>query len=203
MTNVPLMFQPLVKYVDFEGRARRSEFWLWVLFRVLLSLATGVCVLFFMTSGMDFEHPSPEMFLTRYFRVVPPFSLLHLALLLPSIAVGVRRLHDIGRTGWWLIMPHVVAIIGVFAFIALNGSSFVSLISHADIISEAEGFAFAKTVILSALGLIWLPTLVSQIVLLVFFVTDGTPHANRFGSDPKGRDSSSARIELPEEEDAY
>ena len=47
-----------------------------------------------------------------WFRIFPFFSVIDLALLLPSLAVAVRRLHDINRTGWWLVMPYVVMILG-------------------------------------------------------------------------------------------
>lgn len=70
------------KYADFNGRASRPEFWWWALFTLLVSMALGFVSQ--MVSGL--------------------FSL---AVLLPSIAVGARRLHDTDRTGWlqlvWLI----------------------------------------------------------------------------------------------------
>lgn len=67
------------KYADFTGRAVRSEFWWWTLFTFLVSLATGL--LSEMVSGL--------------------FSL---ATILPSLAVGARRLHDTDRSGWWQLL---------------------------------------------------------------------------------------------------
>lgn len=64
------------KYVDFDGCASRSEFWWWVLFTVLVTL---VCQR--VSYGLS--------------------GVFSLATLLPSIAVGVRRLHDTDRSGWW------------------------------------------------------------------------------------------------------
>jgi uncharacterized membrane protein YhaH (DUF805 family) len=66
-------------YANFKGRASRSEFWWWTLFTSIVSAAVSG---FF---GLD------------YFASA--------ALFLPSIAVGCRRMHDIGRRGWWQIVP--------------------------------------------------------------------------------------------------
>lgn len=67
------------KYTDFEGRAKRPEFWWFVLFTLIASLILGV--ISDALSGI--------------------FSLL---VLLPSLAVGARRLHDIGKSGWWQLL---------------------------------------------------------------------------------------------------
>lgn len=69
----------LKHYADFNGRATRSEFWWFFLFSFLVQMAGGV--IGNVLSG-----------------------LLALALLLPSLAVGARRLHDIGKSGWFLLI---------------------------------------------------------------------------------------------------
>ncbi len=69
----------LSKYADFKGRASRSEYWWFVLFIVLIAAAASL------VSG------------TLY-------ALTTLALLLPHAAVSVRRLHDIDRNGWWILL---------------------------------------------------------------------------------------------------
>jgi uncharacterized membrane protein YhaH (DUF805 family) len=69
----------LGKYADFNGRAAKAEFWWWMLFILLVSLAARM--------------------------INPQFaSLVSLATLLPSLAVTARRLHDIGRSGWWQLI---------------------------------------------------------------------------------------------------
>jgi len=85
------------KYATFEGRAPRSEYWWWVLFTIMLSWASGLAdgILFHEYALMHYEQ-------TQVF--TPISSLVGLALFIPSIAVGVRRFHDMDRTGWWLLL---------------------------------------------------------------------------------------------------
>ncbi len=198
---VPLMFQPLVKYAQFEGRSRRSEFWLWLLFRFLLGqLMSAVAFAFigpaFMSFGM---HPEtyaghPDQFfqaymnaMTPWFRIIPLISLVGLALFIPSLAVGVRRLHDINRSGWWLVMPYAVAIIGFILFLAIGGTALFGTISahpNGDI-PDAERAKMALSFVGSMFLCFFLPMLIAGVVMLVFFVTEGTKGPNRFGPDPK------------------
>jgi uncharacterized membrane protein YhaH (DUF805 family) len=83
------------KYADFSGRAKRPEFWWFALFTFLASMILGVVSS--MLSGL--------------------FSL---AVLIPSLAVGARRLHDIGRSGWWQLIwlvPVIGWIIMIYWFV--------------------------------------------------------------------------------------
>lgn len=76
------------KYVDFSGRARRTEYWYWVLFTVLLSACMSILdVVIF---------PRDEW--------GPLYTVANVATFLPSIAVCARRLHDIDRSGWWQLL---------------------------------------------------------------------------------------------------
>jgi uncharacterized membrane protein YhaH (DUF805 family) len=86
------------KYADFTGCAKRSEFWWWTLFTFLVSVATG------------------------YFSQTAS-GLFSLATLLPSLAVGARRLHDTDRTGWWQLLWFIPVIgwIVLLVFFILEG----------------------------------------------------------------------------------
>jgi len=75
-------------YVNFSGRAQRSAFWYWALFVFLGSFVAGI--LDAMIFGIDAYAPISGLF--------------GLVVLLPGLAVSVRRLHDIGRSGWWLLI---------------------------------------------------------------------------------------------------
>ncbi len=75
----------LKNYATFSGRATRSEYWFFVLFNIIISVVLGV------VGGLvDFALLS---------------SIYSLAVLLPSIAVGIRRMHDVGKSGWFLLIP--------------------------------------------------------------------------------------------------
>ncbi|MBP2158666.1 MULTISPECIES: DUF805 domain-containing protein [Asticcacaulis] len=190
MSKVPLMFQPLVKYADFNGRSRRSEFWLWVLFRIIIGIALGGVLLFTIGSSIHLAENQPELFMQRYMTAMPVIQLVNLALLLPSLAVGVRRLHDINRSGWWIVMPVIVMIVGFILFFIVFGTSLFQMISASNggnEITDAQGLEIAMKLFGSMTLCILLPVLISQIVMLIFYVTDGTPGPNRFGPDPKGR----------------
>ena len=73
------------KYVEFTGRARRSEFWYFFLFNVLLSAAASV---------IDVALPGDML-----------QNIVSIALFMPSLGVGVRRMHDIGKSGWVILIP--------------------------------------------------------------------------------------------------
>lgn len=88
------------KYVTFEGRAPRSEFWYFFLFMLLGNVVLGILdvVLF----------PSMEW--------GPLSSIFGLVTLLPSIAVATRRLHDIDKSGWWQLI-NFIPLIGWIVFL--------------------------------------------------------------------------------------
>jgi uncharacterized membrane protein YhaH (DUF805 family) len=86
-------------YVNFTGRAARSEFWYWALFAALASLAGELIDLALFTSST----------------FTPIQTLVNLALFLPGLAVSVRRLHDLDRTGWWLLL--IFTVIGIIVLL--------------------------------------------------------------------------------------
>lgn len=114
---------PLRRYAEFSGRSRRKEYWLFTLLMLVAGLVTGtiegILGINTMVGGV----------------YGPLTTLLVLATIVPSIAVGIRRLHDTDRSGWWL--------------------------------------------------LICLIPLIGSLILLFFFVSDGTRGPNQYGADPK------------------
>jgi uncharacterized membrane protein YhaH (DUF805 family) len=90
-----LMFQSLRKYADFNGRARRAEYWLFVLlYSVLFGIPYG--------AGAAVGEGAP-----LYLPLALVAMVVALALIIPSLAVAVRRLHDTGRSGWWVLLAFV------------------------------------------------------------------------------------------------
>jgi len=84
-------------YATFSGRATRAENWWWVLFAVLAGIMLAVVDTVTGTMGMFGDSGLLG-------------QLFELAVLVPSLALGARRLHDINRTGWWLLLIFVVVI---------------------------------------------------------------------------------------------
>ncbi len=86
----------LKKYADFKGRARRKEYWMFTLIYVILyAVLTGVGI----AAGLEF--------LTVIFA---------LGMLVPSISIGARRLHDTGRSGWWQLL-NLIPLLGSIVLI--------------------------------------------------------------------------------------
>ena len=95
-------------YVNFSGRAARSEYWFWILFVIIVSAVTA---------GIDFA-------LFKDPQVLPLNTLSGLALLLPNLAVAVRRLHDTDRSGWWLLIAllPLIGLIVLIVFFCIRGT---------------------------------------------------------------------------------
>ena len=88
-----LGLQPLKKYADFQGRARRKEYWYFVLLCFAINFVIGF------TGGLLGHGAQATTGVVT--------GLFALGTILPSIAVGVRRMHDTDRSGWWLLLPLV------------------------------------------------------------------------------------------------
>ena len=86
--------QALKQYAVFKGRARRKEYWFFALFNLIVSVV--LTVLDYMTGSLD-----PEL------GVGLLSGIYSLAILIPSLAVTVRRLHDTDRTGWWVLIAFI------------------------------------------------------------------------------------------------
>jgi uncharacterized membrane protein YhaH (DUF805 family) len=78
-------------YVNFSGRACRSEFWFWRLFYLLVAIGLGI--------------------IEGVVRIHGPVGLLELGMFLPSLAMSIRRLHDLDRSGWWYFLV-LIPIVG-------------------------------------------------------------------------------------------
>ncbi len=82
----------LKKYTVFSGRSRRSEFWYFTLVSTIISI-----ILMIVDNALGTTSGSSGLL----------GSLYSLAVFLPSIGVGIRRMHDINRSGWWILLPIV------------------------------------------------------------------------------------------------
>ncbi|MGY8752170.1 MAG: DUF805 domain-containing protein [Fidelibacterota bacterium] len=96
------------KYTNFSDRASRQEFWLYTLAITLLSII--VSIIDPMISGVSWTE-SMDSFVTLS-------TILSIATFIPSLSVSVRRLHDINRSGWWLLI--IFTLIGLIPLIYWN-----------------------------------------------------------------------------------
>ena len=137
------------KYAVFSGRAQRSEFWWFFLFSAVSSAIAGV---------------------------VPVIGLIYqLVLLIPSLSVSARRLHDTGRSAWWLLL-YLGSILAMgIAFAALVLAFVISFDTGNDGGASSAGL-IAMVSFFIALG--------CSIAPLIFYVLPGTVGPNRYGPDP-------------------
>ena len=94
--------EALKKYAVFSGRARRREYWMFFLVNMIIAIILGI-----IEGVIDSSPESNRSVLS---------TLYGLGIFLPSLAVGVRRLHDTGRSGWWTLVG-VIPIIGAIVLL--------------------------------------------------------------------------------------
>lgn len=123
----------LKQYVDFSGRARRREYWMFFLVNLVVLIVLSLVDTMLGTGGWRSTAGGGSFSAAGSLGLLS--GLYSLAVLLPTIAVAVRRLHDTDRSGWWFLIGFV--------------------------------------------------PIVGGIVLLIFYVLEGTRGPNRFGPDPK------------------
>ena len=145
-------------YFKFSGRATRAEYWWFILFTQLLNFVGIVPVLGW---------------------IIAP--LVSIASIIPSISLSVRRLHDIGKSGWWMMVWVGIGLIWVFWSIFLL-SGVDSIVDENWIREESD--AFWLRVWVSA-GVLLIASIALMIVWVVWFVRKGDKGPNKYGLDPR------------------
>lgn len=159
MNMIEAVKSVLTQYVGFSGRARRSEYWFWILATIIVGILVAILEAV-LGIGTDASGPIS--------------NILNLAIFLPGLAVTFRRLHDTGRSGWW-IGGFYLAII-VFALVI--GLSFAGLYSGGGDSSFGGGIG-----ILAIIGV--LGVLIYSIMIIVFMCQDSHTGPNKYGPNPK------------------
>ena len=144
------MLMPLRRYAEFSGRSRRKEYWMYVLLLIIVGVVLALIESALGLGGMAGGYG-------------PLSAIFALGTFGPSLAVGVRRLHDTNRSGWWML-------IGVAPYLIL-------------VIATVSGS-------LALVGIMGIVALLGMIALLIFMVLEGTKGPNKYGEDPKGGPSS-------------
>lgn len=164
------MILPLRKYAQFSGRSRRMEYWMFVLFVVVVS-----AILQAIEGVLGISERATASPIVGVGGNGPLSGIFGLVVLVPGIAVAVRRLHDINRSGWWILAPVGVALIVIGAAVAW--------------IFQASTSGGGSTA--GMFGSIGLLLLVYFAVLIGWIITmclPGTKGPNRYGPDPKNPD---------------
>lgn len=81
----------LKNYANFKGRARRKEYWMFVLFNIIISM-----LLSFLESSMSESTEPGGGYISLTYQIL---------VIIPSLAVAVRRMHDVGKSGWFILIP--------------------------------------------------------------------------------------------------
>jgi uncharacterized membrane protein YhaH (DUF805 family) len=134
-------------YFNFSGRATRAEYWWFVLFLVPLSLITWIPLI---------------------------GQVIWLATTIPGISLATRRLHDIGKTGWWQLLFWIISIIAWSASISFL---FVGLMASEE--GDSSGFLF----LLSGVALVVAIAVIA--IAIKWFVRKGDEGPNKYGPDPR------------------
>ena len=151
MSPIQWALRSLKRYFHFQGRAPRPEFWWFFVFYIVISLAARLVDRFMKLSGIG-----PYGWL---------YVIVGLALVIPFCSATTRRLHDIDRSGWWLL----VAFVPQF----LNGWR-IGAAAHRGVDPSAGSMA----VVFGAMSII------GTIILLIALCFPGTKGPNRHGPDP-------------------
>lgn len=134
----------VTKPFNYRDRAPRSEFWFFYLFNFLLGLVSGIFALIPLINFL--------------------FFIFQFYLFLCTISAGVRRLHDINRTGHWMWLMCAPTLAAIFFFILA-------------LVTQTQAIAYLGYICLAIF-------VIGMIALFIFFCTKGTDGQNRFGPDP-------------------
>ena len=102
------------KYFVFRGRTARNEYWYFILCTIVIGITMAL-----LSEAIGWKIDNPSSFGGP---IYPLVELTRLAFFFPSIAAGTRRLHDINRTGWWMLL-FLLPVIGWIALILMHATS--------------------------------------------------------------------------------
>tara|TARA_Y100001970_G_scaffold148687_1_gene182633 strand:+ start:749 stop:1261 length:513 start_codon:yes stop_codon:yes gene_type:complete len=155
----------ITNYFNFNGRARRKEYWMFYLFAIIISI---IAMILDIALGIDFTYSTFYGQESLYYG--PIYTIVALFHIIPMYSITVRRLHDSDRTGWWFFAP-VLAIISAVLIITI---SFTMIAAH-----------YVTMTLLVLAIILYLGAIGVGIAQFVFMFFDGTKGDNRFGPSNK------------------
>ncbi|MES2095877.1 MAG: DUF805 domain-containing protein [Pseudomonadota bacterium] len=164
------MMMPLRRYAEFGGRSQRMECGMFYLL-LTVSAVMSFLIMWWIGSGVAEGMAQPDAGLVRAFMTTGifllVFTLFWLGMLVPFLAVSVRRLHDIGWHGWWVALPSVSFVVVVAVWVS--------------------GGVTRNETMVALTPWLWLGWLVGAAVFVGITFLPGARGPNRYGIDPKGR----------------
>lgn len=149
----------LKRSFNFTDRARRREYGWFYLVNILLIIVFAILTEVCFTIGL--ENVASGLTILSY--------LYQFAIFIPMVSVTTRRLHDLGRSGWWQLLPYVLVLI-------LSIATLFSLDKELGAISVAEYILYILT--LASIGFFWF-------FMLFLIFKEGQRFTNKYGADPK------------------
>ena len=169
MSPVESVVTCLKKFFDFKGRARRSEFWWYILFYYIVSTA-------FSWMG----------------NFVPVLSVVGLvistALFIPQFSAVTRRMHDTNHSGWWIFVIFVLVVFYIVSLVALLAPLGINMLEITDpmaMATEMVDVVQAHPVLATVMSFSSLLSMILLIVTLVFAIKDSDWKENKYGPSPK------------------
>jgi uncharacterized membrane protein YhaH (DUF805 family) len=101
------MLMPYRRYAEFSGRSRRMEYWMFALFQIIV---TAVLYGILIAGRPEMDQATGQILAAPgalFYVAMVLLLLFFLATIIPALAVGVRRLHDTDRSGWWLLIEFI------------------------------------------------------------------------------------------------
>lgn len=167
MNFIEALKSVFTKYATFSGRARRSEYWYFTLFYYMV--IWGISLLDFIPGFMAL------------------LILFSLIVFVPSLSLMTRRLHDVGKSGWLVVINYALEFIVVILVLASIGFENILKVNNSNIESMTENMNVSLSVAAVICGII---VIVYDIYMLFLTIKDSQYGENKFGPNPKGLDGT-------------
>ena len=134
------MLMPLKRYADFSGRSRRKEYWMFALLQLIIIF--GLLIIAGVMGGLSIDSPTGVP--AGGGLIFGLFGIYFLAIIIPSIAVQIRRFHDQDRSGWFILLnfiPYIGGLI-VLVFMCLDGTKGTNRFGEDPKMSDTVGDVF-------------------------------------------------------------
>jgi uncharacterized membrane protein YhaH (DUF805 family) len=110
------MLRPFRRYAEFSGRSRRQEFWMFVLFNYIVGMAWGAALGIIMLLLYVADAREDTMMMVCFILIIP-YALYSLWVMIPGLAVSIRRLHDLDKSGWNILFGLIPLVGGILLIV--------------------------------------------------------------------------------------